>query len=184
MYIFCCHDRSHRSPAKSVLPLNAAACFVVATYEMMKKDNIIIILLLMLGEDIIGVGCWRLHRSASHTQLWVGGDRRWSLRILTTIPKSDPTPIPQLFCLSPLQISPSAKHLSPLKRLTRESSVDLSPPKSRLAKILYPPGGQFDLFHLYWDLLNTACCVIETSSKPMYPHCAVYQHWSASLLGS
>ena len=146
---FCCHDRSHRSPAKSVLPLNAAACFVVATYEMMKKDNIIIILLLMLGEDIIGVGCWRLHRSASHTQLWVGGDRRWSLRILTTIPKSDPTPIPQLFCLSPLQISPSAKHLSPLKRLTRESSVDLSPPKSRLAKILYPPGGQFDLFHLY-----------------------------------
>ena len=68
MYIFCCHDRIHRSPAKSVLPLNAASCFVVATYEMMKKDNIIIILLLLLDEDIIGVGCWRLHRSAS--QLW------------------------------------------------------------------------------------------------------------------
>lgn len=54
---------------KSVLPLNAAACFVVAAYEMMKKkDIIIIILLLLLDEDIIGVGCWRLHRSAS--QLW------------------------------------------------------------------------------------------------------------------
>ena len=65
MYIFCCHDRSHRSPTK---PLNAAACFVVAAYEMMKKDIIIIILLLLLDEDIIGVGCWRLHRSAS--QLW------------------------------------------------------------------------------------------------------------------
>ena len=66
MYIFCCHDRIHRSPAKSVLPLNAASCFVVATYEMMKKDNIIIILLLLLDEDIIGVdagGCIDLHRS-------------------------------------------------------------------------------------------------------------------------
>ena len=52
------------------LPLNAAACFIVATYyEMMKKDIIIIILLLLLDEDIIGVGCWRLHRSASQL-LW------------------------------------------------------------------------------------------------------------------
>lgn len=58
---------------KSVLPLNAAACFVVAAYyEMMKKDIIIIILLLLLDEDIIGVGCWRLHRSASQLLIVVG----------------------------------------------------------------------------------------------------------------